>query len=314
MGFVDLFTRDEQPTMANFNKRLEAMDEIGNVHVWSKATVVEKWSFYLENEDSLELVGATGATVTATWRYSDSVNIDENGTISLSGGSSVTFSYNTYTEGNVLSGKYIQFVSGGSYGTANNGPQGVYFIPEGKTPGRISGSGGTVYLRIASKKCIPYIERERQNEQYVVSLDRNAYPDSGEYEGAEYEYRGPLGEKSKIQFASYVGTGACGPDYPNYLTFDFEPFIVISLFYVASTKAQINLISSNNPFMISSELTDEYATYKGFCGGSGNMNYAFGKKSNDGKTFHWYYSVPSAGNATYQLNIEDAKYFFVGVG
>ena len=67
--------------------------------------------------------------------------------------------------------------------------------------------------------------------QYVQSSDRNAYPDSGEQDGYEYEYLGIPFDNAvgapKVETGSYVGTGTYGSSNPNSLTFGFVPKLVV---------------------------------------------------------------------------------------
>lgn len=66
---------------------------------------------------------------------------------------------------------------------------------------------------------------------YIMSSDRNAYPDSGISDGYEYQYLGVPFENAvtavQIATGSYVGTGTYGASNPNSLTFDFVPKLVI---------------------------------------------------------------------------------------
>ena len=66
---------------------------------------------------------------------------------------------------------------------------------------------------------------------YIMSSDRNAYPDSGITGGYEYQYLGVPFENAvtavQIATGSYVGTGTYGASNPNSLTFDFVPKLVI---------------------------------------------------------------------------------------
>lgn len=68
------------------------------------------------------------------------------------------------------------------------------------------------------------------NWQYIQSSNRNAYPDSGIVDNVEYEFLGrPLDNAvaaPKIEFGSYVGTGATGAGAIN-LVFSFNPKFVI---------------------------------------------------------------------------------------
>lgn len=66
---------------------------------------------------------------------------------------------------------------------------------------------------------------------YIMSSDRNAYPDSGISDGYEYQYLGVPFENAvtapAIETGSYVGTGTYGSANPCSLTFDFVPKLVI---------------------------------------------------------------------------------------
>lgn len=59
---------------------------------------------------------------------------------------------------------------------------------------------------------------------YVNSPDPAAYPIN---DGYDYEFRGKIGGAMQIETGSYVGTGTCGTENPNSLTFPFVPRIVI---------------------------------------------------------------------------------------
>lgn len=66
--------------------------------------------------------------------------------------------------------------------------------------------------------------------EYIQSNARNAYPDSGESGGYEYQFLGrPLDNAvtvPKIEIGSYTGTGTGGSENPVTLTFDGRPAMV----------------------------------------------------------------------------------------
>ena len=84
--------------------------------------------------------------------------------------------------------------------------------------------------------------------EFLQSFDRDAYPDSGEQDGYEYQYLGVPFENAvtapKIATGSYTGTGTYGSSNPNSLTFEFDPKIVFV--YHAISGFQIDTSSNFN--------------------------------------------------------------------
>lgn len=141
--------------------------------------------------------------------------------------------------------------------------------------------------------------------QYIQSINRNAYPDSGIQDGYEYEYLGVPFDNAvtapKIETGSYVGTGTYGADNPNTLTFGFVPKLV---FIVAiNNYATFGTSSIFYPYA----MTSEYV--KGM--------YAYGQLYNnsnqtaklDGSIMYWYSS-----SAVAQLNVNNGKYKYIAIG
>ena len=99
--------------------------------------------------------------------------------------------------------------------------------------------GSCQYVKVDSQT-VPAGEWE-----YVQSSDRNAYPDSGESGGYEYQYLGvPLDnavEVPKIATGSYVGTGTYGTGAVNTLTFESDPVLLL-IAGVSSDKTYIAVI------------------------------------------------------------------------
>ena len=132
--------------------------------------------------------------------------------------------------------------------------------------------------------------------EYVQSSDRNAYPDSGEQDGYEYEYLGVPFDNAvnapKIETGSYVGTGTYGADNPNSLTFGFEPkfFICIS--------------SMGKSFLSSS--SDGTMWVYGFTYGGNYNTPTFSLSEN---TLRWYSDTVGP-----QLNKEGNTYFYAAIG
>ena len=141
--------------------------------------------------------------------------------------------------------------------------------------------------------------------QYIHSSDRNAYPDSGEQDGYEYEYLGIPFDNAvgapKIATGSYVGTGTYGQNNPNSLTFEFEPkFVVI---YRQTNGA--NDYSVGSPaFMISSANGSTQNTQSNSYEWWGYLSVTW-----NGNTVSYYSS-----NNLDQKNISGNTYFYIAIG
>ena len=103
------------------------------------------------------------------------------------------------------------------------------------------------------------------------------------------EYLGCLGEKTRMQVVSYVGTGTYGADNPCSITADFKIKLAMMLGYFDTTYGLYNSLanSSANNILITSLMGTEYKKYYGFTSDRGNYP-AYGKISEDQKTFSWY--------------------------
>lgn len=150
---------------------------------------------------------------------------------------------------------------------------------------------------------------------YEHSLDRNAYPDSGEQDGGTYTYLGVPYENFvvpyKIDIVSYIGTGVYGSDSPNELTFPFAPKAALHFMNVSSGKFYMTGLDEYHGVLFS-ELPTEFTKNLRFPGASttANENQAYVKKSEDGKTLSWY----SKQNASQQYNSEGTAYYFLAIG
>jgi hypothetical protein len=118
----------------------------------------------------------------------------------------------------------------------------IYYLPNGTTYGKefdpplqtISYQTSNVSLQVdgvSVKAQKVSVSTEISDWEYVFSDSRNAYPDSGEQNGYEYQYLGipfeNAREAPRIATGSYIGTGTYGESHPNTLTFDSKPKIVV---------------------------------------------------------------------------------------
>lgn len=121
-------------------------------------------------------------------------------------------------------------------------PGNLYYLPNGATYGKefdlplqtISYQTSNVSLQVdgvSVKAQKVSVSTEISDWEYVFSDSRNAYPDSGEQNGYEYQYLGipfeNAREAPRIATGSYIGTGTYGESHPNTLTFDSKPKIVV---------------------------------------------------------------------------------------
>lgn len=155
-----------------------------------------------------------------TWDvpYSEEVSI-VGAVAKLKDKKTLSVSYSTYTEANKLKGKYFY-----EYDTENV----CYVEPSAPDATR----SGAYYVYISAKKVQKVTPGYPTGDwEYIQSSDRSAYPDSGEQDGYEYQYLGiPFDNAAtapKIATGSYVGTETYGESYPNSLTFEFEPKLLI---------------------------------------------------------------------------------------
>ena len=140
--------------------------------------------------------------------------------------------------------------------------------------------------------------------EFIQDTNRNAYPDSGNKDGFDYQYIGvPLDNAvtaSEIETGSYVGTGTYGQENPNTLTFEFVPKFVI--FWQGSIGSSVVNVNSTNPF---------YWIYNGdkmFPTSSTNNYNCF--VTLNGNTLTWY----SPRNEYAQYNDETKEYHYVAIG
>lgn len=143
-----------------------------------------------------------------TIRYANSVSVENNGVVTLVNESEyyLEAEEDSYNNAKKLAGKFIIAVCDHTYCEIPKSV--VLFIPTDTT--------------ISFRQDVP------GNEGYGIFFDR--YQPVTGYAAIPadtiIEYLGKLGDKARIQFGSYVGTGTYGSSNPNTLTFDFVPKMV----------------------------------------------------------------------------------------
>lgn len=119
----------------------------------------------------------------------------------------------------------------------------------------------------------------------------------------------------RVAAGSYVGTGKCGSDNPNVLSFSFEPVLVI-----VSSTTNITADMSNSahtrymwPTIMASTSYQSSHGF-GYLYHVGNV-YPHGKVSADRKTIYWYsYPGQLEPDANYQMNKSGTTYYYIAIG
>ena len=259
---------------------------------------------YQEGDDAKEAGYALGRIVKVTlgmsntndgtgvdWRYSDSVVVNSDGVVSLGGNPTqlILASWDTPDVCDVLKGKFACPVTTGSRFSTNE----VVFFPNDTVFSKSSVSGGHVAINA---------------EQYQIVTGYPAIP-----AGTTIEYLGVLGEKSKIQVLSYVGTGTSGEANPCSVTASFPIKALFFLGYIGEFGMDPSYLGVGNGYwgdgdvgiMFSKCLTTAFTNHIGF---DANGKTSFGKKSADGKTFYWYNKTSAVTNDSGSL------YYFLALG
>lgn len=215
---------------------------------------------------------------TTVWRYSDSVTVDDDGNISLDNYGTIAVAYSDrYVSDNLekLRGKFAIVESRSS----DNPPYfdvGVcYFFP------------ADVVFTMGTSLAFWYCNK------YQIATGYAAIP-----AGTIIEYLGKLGDKARVQVVSYVGTGTCGENNKNSLTFDFPPkIILIAMAQLYSNQTYTGILY---PFV---------GCGSSFLGSSRGYVYSLLCNRN-GNSVSWW-NETDYGN---QLNISGYKYTAIAIG
>ena len=224
---------------------------------------------------------------TATISYSSSVNIGDDGVLSLVNPSTITVNMDS-PGGTTLAGKYFKIGSA------------IYYADtDASASTRIQGSYYQVIIADKTKLVSVY---DNTVQDFVRSTNRNAYPDSGSSGGYEYQYRGvPFYNASRVPVGiatgSYVGTGKSGSSNKNSLTFDFAPKFV----YVMPSS---NGYDGKRLFLIR-DCTKS---------ASGTASSTENTIEWSGNTVSWYGGVGQTSHIEGQLNVSGTTYRYFAIG
>lgn len=237
-----------------------------------------------EVENNVQILSG-GDNWPTTLYYADSVDVDNDGQLSLQSPNQYTFTTSSqYQNVSTLAvGRFIKIVPEASSGFSFR--DGIWFVPSDAT---VTVSNYKIYASKIQKV--------------------TGYPATPA--GTTIEYLGKLGDKARVQVVSYVGTGTYGSDHPNSVTANF-PIKLLAVQTISIKGNNGNFVDKNgyetkySPFMIGDILSTQY-TYGSGCGYKpDSFTNSYGKKSEDGKTFYWY---TSAASPRYQFN--DAGYTY----
>nr|DAF68140.1 MAG TPA: hypothetical protein [Caudoviricetes sp.] len=225
----------------------------------------------------------SNASSLAAVQYSSSINVSDDGTISLS---------------NPTTWSVTPSSAGVSYATSNI--RGKFFLVINTETGSTDFIRGTVYFcpENANFNYISTVPRYLEVDCYQPVTGYPAIPAR-----TTIEYLGKLGDKARVQVVSYVGTGTSGADNPNSLTFDFVP----KLLFIKSVGNGAYYICLT---LFGTTLTDTYENYA-FFDAAGNMTYPDSSYARrNGKKIQWY----SRRNAYAQANGSGYKYTAIAIG
>ena len=266
---------------------------LGNEYMWAKLNVTAGYYEIRTLKDSIYVIESESKLY--TFKYSDSITIDEVGNLSLTNPLTFTATYSQFRSdyGTTLLGKYLD-----TTGLAHEA--GIIFIPTNASINYYNGR--QVEIKNSYVISVGYDEN-RAFVGYVNSPSPDAYPPTVS-DGNTYMPLGQLGDKARIATGSYTGTGTYGASHPNSLTFEFEPKAIfmwavnngIRLPNELAATTYIAAIPANNAY---------------YYGGFDYPGQSRGqiKRSIDGKTITWYSTDPG-----YQLNSSAFTYYYLAIG
>lgn len=237
------FSKDEILTSSTANKfglsdaavPNDVFDFLGkfNQHWWRRRreqSIINGYSLTVGEanfHDDYNYIGASGnQELTYSIQYSESINIDSNGVISLVNPKTVSGSYYNPTPFEILSGKYFLPY----YLASHNTTKIQYAEPNQRPVQRYGTYNGYYYLYFPKIKTEFHVVSKQGDWEYITSPDRFAYPDNSEKDGYTYEYLGipydNIKATPRISIGYYNGTNKYGKDFPNRITFDFKPILL----------------------------------------------------------------------------------------
>lgn len=227
--------------------------------------------YVLGDATSMKIISYVGSSGWYVRFYTaDYVTVSTDGVPSITQDENSAPMISKSSDGSELKGKYIKYNS--SYGANTELVEGtIYFVPS-----------DAVFTK--SNELLTC------NKVQLVT-GYAAIPAS-----TTIEYLGKLGDKTRVQVVSYVGTGTYGESNPCSLTFDFVPKLVI----VASTTTDDPRPTSNGWLNMLLWVTGIYRT---------RVSGSYVPFLQNKKTLSWY-----SDHSKYQLNSPGKKYTAIAIG
>ena len=274
---------------------------LGNEYLWKKINVAAGYYEIQTLKDSIYIIESE--TKLYTFKYSDSITIDEVGNLSLTNPLTFTATYSQFRSdyGTTLLGKYLD-----TTGLAH--AVGIIFIPTNATINYYNGR--QVEIKNSYVISVGYDEN-RAFVGYVNSPSPDAYPPAVS-DGNTYTLLGQLGDKVRIATGSYTGTGTYGESNPNNLTFEFEPKLVFMFEGKFPATRNVSSQKSHPVYGTTIGMTTTYSKslFNIYSMRSGDDYYLYAKKSSDGKTLSWYHGA----SARAQMNDSEVTYRYIAIG
>lgn len=265
--------------------------ELGNEYMWAKLNVAAGYYEIQTLKDSIYVIDSE--TKAYTFRYSDSITIDEDGNLSLTNPLTFTATYKQFYNnyGTTLLGKYLDT-------TGLQKEVGIIFIPTNAIINYYNGR--QVDIRKSYIISVGYDEN-RAIVGYVNSTSPDAYPPAVS-DGYTYKPLGQLGDKVRSATGSYNGTGTYGMTNPNSLTFEFVPKVI----FIGPGVLRTGGNSSSYEMRIIRGQYDAIAFMSNNSNASGYKN----RLSFDGTQVKWW----NTSSAPYQLNDGSYTYYYLAIG
>lgn len=213
---------------AAFNARFSVLNELYR-YWWKRRATAAHWDIVLgSRQNSVVFISVQREpSRVQTFQYSDRLNLSDTGEFSLKDPVTIQYSFDTWESAkNTLSGKYVQITTLNT-ATSDYGPNVIWYIPSNAN----FVATGYYQMKVDIQSVGSQYITDLGIYEYVYSDDRDAYPDSGQLNGVEYQYLGipfeNAREAPRIATGSYIGTGTYGESHPNTLIFDSKPKIVV---------------------------------------------------------------------------------------
>ena len=276
----------------------QALGNTGELHVWRKTSAGTTTTYpvstnpnaYQEGSDAKEAGYVLGDVVTGnfsltvkgngsttiTWLYSSAVTVSDNVEISFVDSTSSTINaYGYASNAQKFKGKFCKT----SFDGTDFAPNEVCFIPANAS---IVQSGDKLVV-----------------DRYQPVTGYAAIP-----AGTTIEYLGKLGDKARVQFGSYVGTGTYGESNPNTLNLSFTPRFLLVM---NGNKLESYSTYANFALFV-------YGVVNGITVGPSSSNYEIPLFATWNKNSISWYGTNSDYGGTGQLNKSGTKYRYVAIG